>query len=373
MGSDIRKRVKAITKIIDEENPSILHTNTSAIWEGALAATIRGIPHVWHLHEILVGHTSLKPIFPLSFFYNLIDLLSDLIIVECEAVKQQVGCFIPTENIRTIYNGIELQSYDGDDDFPLRKELNLPAESLIALTIGSIIPEKGHNVLIEAASLVHKKRSDVFFVIVGQGSSKAVHSLLEMVKSKGVANRVYYLGYRSDLQRILHSSDLLVLPSLTESFPLVVLEAMGAGKAVIATNCGGLSEMVINGKTGYIVPVHDPQELCNSILTLNADPQMRHQMGKNAREIFNLNFRVERFVKNFSELYQKLSANGKVKKQTEAEKTMIYDFMEMYQKRAEKRLIIGIIHELKIMLKRIIAASLTPVQNRIIRYLKERG
>jgi glycosyltransferase involved in cell wall biosynthesis len=372
MGSDIWKRVKAISKIIDKEKPAILHTNTSAIWEGALAATIKKIPHIWHLHEILIAHTRLTPLFPLPFFYNLIDLLSDRIIVECESVRQQIGGFIHPEKIRIINNGVESQPFAGEEGLPLREELNLPADSLFALTIGSIIPEKGHSVLIDAASLVHEKKGNIFFIIVGQGTPEAVRSLLRKIKSGGVADRVYYLGYRPDLPRILNSSDILVLPSRTEAFPLVVLEAMAAGKAVIATDCGGLSEMVSDGETGFIVPVHDPQSLCDKILTLDADPGMRHRMGEKGRERFNLTFRAERFAKNFADLYQELSVEGKAYQTTEAEKTMIDDFMEIYQKRAEKRLAKGIIHECKVAIKRIIAAPLRPVQKLITRDSRQR-
>lgn len=370
MGSDIWRRVKAITRIIEHEKPAILHTNTSAIWEGALAAMFMRIPHVWHIHEILAGHPRLKPLFPLPFFYNLMDLLSDRIVTECESVKQKIGCFIRPDKFRIIPNGIENQPHIDEDSLSLHEELNLPSNGLIAVTIGSLIPEKGHDLLIDAATLVQKKNSNVFIVIVGQGIPKAVRSLTEKIKSQGITDRVYYLGYRTDLPRILNSSDMLVLPSHTEAFPLVVLEAMEAGKPVIATNCGGLSEMVRDGETGFIVPVNDPQSLCDRILILSSDAEMRHRMGEKAQEKFNLHFRAEIFTSNFENLYRELSADGKTYKLTETEWNMINDFMEIYQKRAEKRLLKGIFYELKVPLKRVFSAPFGPVQKLIMRYLR---
>lgn len=371
IGSDIRSRVTTIQKILRQEKPTIVHTNTSAVWEGALAAAFEGIPHIWHLHEIIEGHPSLTPFFPIPFFYSLIDLLSDQVIVVSDSVRQRIKGFAHPEKINLIFNGVETSPFDSKEDKTLREELGLPSEHMIVVTIGSLIPEKDYDALIDAAALVKKSGEDtVTFVIVGWGSPKAVQSLSKMIESRGVRDSVCYLGYRRDIDHILNGSDIVVIPSLSEAFSLVVLEAMRAGKAVITTNCGGPSEIVQDGHTGFIVPVHDPQGLANKILTLNKDKTRRLQMGLNGRDRFDKDFKVEKFTEKISNLYLDLSSKGKINKLTDIERTLIQDFMEIYQKRAEKKLVKGIRHELKQQLKRVIVAPLHPLQRLITWYKK---
>jgi glycosyltransferase involved in cell wall biosynthesis len=317
------------------------------IWEGALAARFNGVPHIWHLHEKLAEHPSLKPLFPLSFTYCLMDLLSELVVTASESVKQQLEGFIPDSKIRVILNGVEPPPYLAQDGPSLREELSLPVNTTVVVTIGSIIPEKGYDDLLKAARRVREVNGNVAFLIVGGGAPAEIESLKNAINLLGLSQTVFYLGYRTDVRRVLADSDILVLPSLSEAFSLVTVEAMAAGKPVIATDCGGPSEIIIDGETGFIVPVHDPLALSTKILQLAESKDTISEMSKKGQERYEQNFRAEFFAGNFARLFLELGTNAKVVPLTKAERIVIEGFMEIYQRLAEQRLSRQLVQKLK--------------------------
>jgi hypothetical protein len=186
-----------------------------------------------------------------------------------------------------------------------------------------------------------------------------VNALESAITLLGLSQTVFYLGRRNDIHRILVDSDIFVLPSLSEAFPLVILEAMAAGKPVISTDCGGPSEMVVDGETGFIVPLHDPQSLSAKILQLTASKYAIAEMGKKGRERYEQNFRAECYASNFAKLYLELAAKVKVVPLTKTERIVLNGFMDMYQQRAEQRLRKQIVLKLKNISKMFVALPLS--------------
>ncbi|MBI5468715.1 MAG: glycosyltransferase [Deltaproteobacteria bacterium] len=312
----LKERSLRVARLIEEEGIDIVHTNTSVIAEGAIAARMTGRPHVWHLHEILQANPSLRPIFPPSLLNKFFDFLSDSVVVVSEALRKTVNDFIDNDKISVIYNGIELHG-----DVPqktLRKELCLPEEALLVCNIGHISKEKGQSTLIDAAIKIFNKRKDVWFLSVGNTGNAEIMSILQdRIKKASIENYFKFLGLRKDIYRILKESDIYVVSSETESFSLAALEAMAAGKPIVATKCGGPEELVIDGETGFLVPVNDADEMSNAIMNLIQNDALRLRMGFKGKEYYEKNFTVERYVESFEKLYTGLSARKSINQNKE--------------------------------------------------------
>jgi glycosyltransferase involved in cell wall biosynthesis len=145
---------------------------------------------------------------------------------------------------------------------------------------------------------------NAIFVLVGDGSERA--SLEAQAARLGIGDRVIFLGYRDDVAELLASCDLLVLPSLYEGLPLSVLEAMAAGKPVVATSVGGTPEAVLDGETGFLVPSRDPTALVRAIQRLLKDACLRRKMGMAGRRRVQRNFSPTQMVAGVTQMYEKL-------------------------------------------------------------------
>ncbi|GFO64810.1 glycosyltransferase [Geomonas paludis] len=298
-----------LLRIIDEEKPDVIHSNTSVVCWGAIAAALKGIPHVWHVHEILNGHPSLQAILPLPLLYESISFLTDRAVTVSQAVSDELAGFVDPAKVRLIYNGVPCHA--PTDPHRLRAELGASPEQRIAVCVTSLQKYKGVDNLVAAAAKACARDERLLFAIAGSGSPEAVAELRQQVKDLNIEGKVFHLGFRNDVADILAGSDLFVLPSNKEAFPLVVLEAMSHGKPVVATDCGGTREMVLEGETGFIVAVQDPEALADKIVELCGDPARGAAMGEAARKHYCDNFTIERYVETFASLYSELSGMKK--------------------------------------------------------------
>ncbi len=303
----IMERCEKLTSLIQKEGIDIVQTNTSVVVEGAIAAKMAGKPHIWHLHEILSAYPSLKPSFPLYLTYRFIDLLSDSVVAVTQALKKAVSEGVNSENIKVIYNGIDINRQKKEDK-SLRKELGIADDCLLVGTVGSIIKEKGHHAFLDAAKRVLDKGENIHFVVVGNiGDVDLFSSLLSKINDRSHKKHIKFLGYRDDVHRILEEIDIYVLSSETESFGLSLVEAMAVGKPVVATRCGGPEEIVADGETGLLVPVNNPEAMANAIINLSDDIERRYQMGLNGKKRYETLFTPDQYCKQFEHLYLGLS------------------------------------------------------------------
>jgi glycosyltransferase involved in cell wall biosynthesis len=329
--SDILDRLQNIKQIVEVEKPDIIHSNTSVVWEGALAAKLQGIIHIWHIHEILENHPRLKPLFPLPLVYWGIDFLSDSVVVVSNAVRETFSGIIQPEKLVTVHNGIEAERFAKMSESSIRQELALPSDTHLAVSIGTVIKEKGYDTLIEAASFVKKKQGNVKFIIVGSGLTEPVRELKKKIVSLNLKDHVYYLGYREDIPGILRDSDFLIISSITEAFPLVALEAMALGKPIIATNCGGIPELVSDAETGFLVPINAPESLSEKILYMIKDRKRMKEIGNRALARFDEHYRAETYTLHFENLYKELLRTHKQKPASKDEQILLKIFLESYR------------------------------------------
>jgi glycosyltransferase involved in cell wall biosynthesis len=199
---------------------------------------------------------------------------------------------VPAAKLGLIANGIDADAYAA------RPPRNQPCR---VITVANLRPEKNHETLIAAASMVLKTHPHLRFSIVGDGSRRA--ALEQLAEMRGVAHAVEFLGHREDVPALLAQADLFVLPSRSEAFPNGVIEAMAAGLPVICSAVGGLLDLITPGRTGVLVDPADPESLAGAIRSLVDDPAKAHALGAAARDEILSHYSFGRMVHTFENLY----------------------------------------------------------------------
>ena len=228
-----------------------------------------------------------------------------------EAVAARVRrAGVPARKVVIIRNALDTTPYD--EPFPdARANVELffsaPPRRIVG-AVGRLSPEKGFDVLIDAAAIVLRQIDDVGFVLFGDGPLRA--ELEARVRAKGLEGRFVLAGFRNDLERHLPGLDLVASSSHTEGLPVALLEAQAAGVAVVATAVGGTPEAVLDGRTGLLVPPADPGALAASISSALADDERRQQMGRLGRQRVRDEFTFAAQAARYAELFERLAAGG---------------------------------------------------------------
>ena len=186
-----------------------------------------------------------------------------------------------------------------------RKDLGVPEDAHLALAVGRLDPQKGIPELLAAAKQVIPRNPSWHLVLAGDGPYR--NWLLEQLAAEPfLAGRVHWLGTRDDVPGLLRSSNVLVLASLWEGMPNVVLEAMAASRPVIATAVEGSEELILAGQTGWLVPPGDPQALGAALLDASRDPEHCQRLGCNGHIRIEREFSLDRMVASYERLWSGL-------------------------------------------------------------------
>ena len=201
-----------------------------------------------------------------------------------------------------IPNGVDVARFTGAVPAELTA-LGIPPGSQVLLTIGRLDQQKGLSTLIEAAALVVPKFPQAHFLLVGEGPQRP--DIDRLIRDKGLVGRIHLAGWRPDVPELLAAGAALILSSLWEGMPNVILEAMAAGLPVVATRVEGTPELVINNRTGLLVPAQSPQDLAVAIENILSDPAQAEAMGRfgQARAA---EFSWDKMVDRYCELYNSL-------------------------------------------------------------------
>ncbi len=213
---------------------------------------------------------------------------------------------VPAGRVAVIRNAIDVARFDEIDSRYcqiLHDCFHAPRRFVVGAA-GRLSPEKGFGVFVEAARRVAARDRSVGFVQFGDGPLLA--ALTAQVEKAGLNGVFVLAGLRHDLDRFFPFLDLVVLPSFTEGLPNVVLEAFGAGVAVVATAVGGTPEVVEDGVSGYLVPPGDPDALARRILDAVADDELRQEMGRRGGERVRQHFTFEAQARAYERLFADL-------------------------------------------------------------------
>jgi len=214
------------------------------------------------------------------------------------------------EKVIVIPNGIDVGRFFS---CPNTQAIGAPNTNLLKLAvIANLRPEKGHLVLLNALQNIKQIPCEARLAVAGQGPMRA--QILDKVAELGLQHEVELLGEVQDIGKLLSQIDIVVLPSLkNEGLPNSVMEAMAAAKPVVATDCGGTSELVVNGHTGYLVEPGNVAQLADALKRLAFDPELRKKMGEAGRARVAQCFTNHRMAESFVATYRKLSASKRRK------------------------------------------------------------
>jgi len=234
--------------------------------------------------------------------------LADRLVACSEAVRRCAveRLRLPAHKVVTIPNGVPLQRFASRESREqMRATLGLDPASRVIGSVGRLDePVKGYAVLLQAMDILSGSTPNVVCLICGDGPARA--QLEQSVRERNLSEKVRFLGERHDIPMVLQALDLYVQPSLMEGFGLSVLEAMATGLPVVATNSGGLPEVVRDGVTGDLVPPGDPLSLARRLQALLEDPGRRADYGREGERRARSEFPLERMVRGWSELYRTL-------------------------------------------------------------------
>lgn len=297
--------IRQIIDYIDKNNIHILHSHeTRSDLIGLICAKKKHIRLVTTLHGWITNDLKSKV---LAYLDKVILHFFYMIIVVSERMKQQVMKYkIPEKKIHVLRNSLLVDQYHPDsEDQNFRKEFNIPPETVLIGNIGRLSPEKGQVHFILAANEILKKNYNVKFVLIGIGSDQ--EKLQKLARENSISDSVIFTGYRSDMQSIYNSLDLVVQSSFTEGMPNVILESLLMETPVIATDVGGTSEIVEDNTTGILIKPGDFRTISIKIEQYLKNTNFFHKIteigNKRVKEEFNFHWRTKKLSKLYDGLY----------------------------------------------------------------------
>ena len=296
---------KQIALYAREHSIEMVHNNTAAVLEGIYLKRKLKLPLIWHVHEIIV-----KPKAISDFINMLMGRYADKIVTVSQAVANHIkqSPFIKDSQVEVIYNGVDNAVYYPMDASSIREKFDIAQDALVIGMIGRVNAIKGQNDFIEAVEpLLEKNEQAVAFLAGGvfPGEEWRLEELDKRIASSSVVSQIHRIDYYDKTSELYNMFDIFVLPSIKpDSLPTVVLEAMACSKPVVGYNNGGIAEMVVDDKSGYLVKPNRPQELSNAISLLLDSSEKREKFGRVGYQRQKELFSLESYIKNFSELYK---------------------------------------------------------------------
>ena len=285
----LQQTVLDISKIIRDNRIALVHTNTNIRLEGAMAARLVGVHHLYLAHIEYQPEMPIFQRFPITqaSFAQLMGELSSRVIAVSQSVADTLQPMVPSEKLKVVHNGIELEDIDtaAEQGGSIRADLNLPEDATLVTAVGRMNPDKGFDLFAEAAGMVLQDAGNTHFLLIGGSEIESFEAAVRYrVKELGIQTNFHFLGHRQDVPAILRQSDIFVLSSRREGHPYVMLEAMASGCAVVACTCAGVEETLTDGINGFMVAIDDAEDMAERIQRLVQDIDFRKQMGARARQ-----------------------------------------------------------------------------------------
>ncbi|HEV3070488.1 MAG TPA: glycosyltransferase family 4 protein [Solirubrobacteraceae bacterium] len=268
----VRKRMyrswgyfRSIRSALLQQQPDVVHINSLHALPEGLVARHLSLPIVVHVHEIPPPSTKR------SLTVRGAVAVADVVVPVANPVKAMFASVASRSHLMTVYNGVALRPHAKD---------HVP---LIVGTVGSVCERKGTDIFMQAVRIIRAKRDYVNFEHIGpSGLSNDRAFDAKVADMMDATEGLTFLG-AGDVNSALSRWSIFVLPSRQEAFPLATLEAMSSGLPVIASDVGGLSEQIVDGETGTLIPAEDPTALAAAIMDLLDDPARRRRLGNAAR------------------------------------------------------------------------------------------
>lgn len=298
--------VRSLKNVMQQEKIDLVHTHgVRAGILGQAAALLAGKPSV-----VATVHNSQDPRAPFFMAFSLIQAFQyrftvDHIITVSAALRDEARRYqrMPATKITVIYNGIDPEAYlqpSSLSRLTLKLFRNLP----VVGTVARLESRKGIRFLIEAILLVDKEYGPAYFLIVGDGPERVF--LEDLVKQMGLEERVIFTGFRSDIPQLLPHMDVVVIPSIQEGLSIFCLEALAAKRPIVASNTGGIPEIIRDGETGLLVTPSDPAALAQGIVKILQDRELAGKLASRGHRLVVGEFTQREMLRKTEQIYEKV-------------------------------------------------------------------
>ena len=310
--SSMRRVLAALDTVVAGRHITLVHSNTLAVMAGALWSWRRRVPHLWHVHEIVLTPGFVSRIYPW-----LVRLLADHVVANSDQTAQWMLGYQPKLAARChiVFNGLPPAPPPEPARYRLfRSGLGIEATDLLVSLVGRLNSWKGQGLLIEAAALLRRqgRLGCIHIALVGDPPAGQEHwgsTLVAAAKRLGVADRIHFIPFVEDIDVVWGGTDIAVVPSTEpEPFGMVAVEAMHVGVPVVAAAHGGLLNIVQHGVNGLLFKPRDPVALADAIARLADDPTWRRSLGAAGRLHQQQQFSLERQVLAVERIYLSIAA-----------------------------------------------------------------
>ena len=303
-----------LKELVRKERVDIVHAHLaySGIWSAMLSRST-GVPSIVSLHVAPAASLAIQPSFAQKVATVVRDRLmrfvisrwSSRIVMVSDALRKTYrrGGGIRADKTRVVHNGIEVERFERDRAEARAKiegEFDIAGNVPVVATVSVLREGKGIDVLLAAARDVPQ----AVFLIIGDGPKAP--EWRELAEANGVSDRVRWAGHRDDVDALIAGCDLFAHPTLSDAFPTVLLEAMAAGLPIVASNVGGIPEIVSPGETGTLVPAGDANALSRAVAELVSDRDRCRRMGKRAQTIARERFSIDAWLRNLNAVYDEV-------------------------------------------------------------------
>lgn len=267
-----------LIQLIKKEKPDVVITQ---LWFantiGRIAARLAGVRKIFSFEQNVYDTVKTKKMFLADWF---LQILSTKIIAVSEAVKRSLLRHgIRESKIEVLHNGVDLKSFESQyDRSEIRNEYGIPKDAFLYVFIGRLIHQKAVDILIQA---FEKLAPEAYLLIAGQGKDRDV--LEQTVSDLNLQKKIIFAGVRSDVPKLLMSSDCFVLPSRYEGLPLVLTEALAAGTAIVVSNFEAAQEIIVDGQNGLVVSREDVGALYRAMVRVKDDKALSISLARNAK------------------------------------------------------------------------------------------
>ena len=295
--------VFALVRQIKKNSVKLVHCNGLLNIQPAVAAKLSGAKLLWHLNDTVIPRNVCRILKPFA------KLIADKIVIAANGLGEHYS--LNSEDCFVLYAPVDTKHFSpAPIEKPrLKSKLGFNSSEKVVGTVANINPLKGYEYLLEMARLVKKNMDGVKFVAAGKilESNRPYWEKVTNLRSKLLLEDDFlFLGARNDVSEILCSIDVFVLSSVSEACPIAVLEAMSMEKPVVATDVGGVSELVEDGVSGFLIPPGDPEALAEKVEYLLKNPKKAEEFGKKGREKAVRYFDIDVCVKKHKQLYDDL-------------------------------------------------------------------
>lgn len=285
----------------------VVYTNTAVIWAGALAAKLAGLPHIWHLHEFVKEEHRLKFHLGMKLSSKLIARLSTIVVVCSKALGDYYADFIPRHQLRTVYQAVQSCCPTEESNQPtLIQKKGAPK----LLLVGTFQEGKRQIEAIKALAVLSAQGSAAELFLVGSSSPAYLDELRRAASQDGLQEVVHFLGYVENAAPLMKQADIVLSCSVWEAFPRVVVEAMKAGKPVIAARHGATPELVEYGFNGLLYQPGDHVGLAEKIKYLLENPETAKAMGANGKRRAEEQYTIEKYAAGVLQVLEEALRSG---------------------------------------------------------------